>query len=202
MSRTPLMEAFRLAFRVGVLFSVGILCSMVLNPLQIQHRVTTLSMFTWWVAPCCGAAAVFIGLVYPCVDDCVGHGDSAILTDWTSVMRCLVVFLGINQASVSIPYSDDQHLALSLAAMSLGMWFLFDRTAYGFGLGISVAALATFVAQIFVFSDFYTYTHPDFLFVRSWLPAIFFCGGVTFGHLGRKLADVDLVPLNMHEKVE
>lgn len=35
-----------------------------------------------------------------------------------------------------------------------------------------------------------SYTHPDFLFVRSWLPSIFFSGGVTFGHLGRKLAQV------------
>lgn len=66
----------------------------------------------------------------------------------------LVAYLDCTNTQ-SIPYTDDKHLAMSLGAMAIGMWFLFDRTACGLGLGISVAALATVVAQVFVFSDFY-----------------------------------------------
>jgi len=32
------------------------------------------------------------------------------------------------------------------------------------------------------------YTAPDFLYVRSWLPCIFFSGGITMGNIGRQLA--------------
>ncbi|CAK7294914.1 Insulin-induced gene 1 protein [Vulpes lagopus] len=32
------------------------------------------------------------------------------------------------------------------------------------------------------------YTSPDFLYIRSWLPCIFFSGGVTVGNIGRQLA--------------
>lgn len=37
---------------------------------------------------------------------------------------------------------------------------------------------------------FFRYTSPDFLYVRSWLPCIFFSGGVTVGNIGRQLAMV------------
>ena len=38
----------------------------------------------------------------------------------------------------------------------------------------------------------YRYTEPDFLFVRSWLPCVFFSGGVTMGNIGRQLAAVSI----------
>lgn len=37
---------------------------------------------------------------------------------------------------------------------------------------------------------YFRYTEPDFLFVRSWLPCIFFSGGITMGNIGRQLAVV------------
>lgn len=42
------------------------------------------------------------------------------------------------------------------------------------------------------FTSFYflRYTSPDFLYIRSWLPCIFFSGGVTVGNIGRQLAMV------------
>ena len=39
------------------------------------------------------------------------------------------------------------------------------------------------------------YTEPDFLFVRSWLPCVFFSGGVTMGNIGRQLAAVSILSL-------
>lgn len=41
---------------------------------------------------------------------------------------------------------------------------------------------------------FFRYTSPDFLYIRSWLPCIFFSGGVTVGNIGRQLAMVIVVP--------
>lgn len=41
-----------------------------------------------------------------------------------------------------------------------------------------------------LYSLFLRYTSPDFLYVRSWLPCIFFSGGVTVGNIGRQLAMV------------
>lgn len=38
------------------------------------------------------------------------------------------------------------------------------------------------------FSFVRRYTSPDFLYIRSWLPCIFFSGGVTVGNIGRQLA--------------
>lgn len=40
------------------------------------------------------------------------------------------------------------------------------------------------------------YTSPDFLYVRSWLPCIFFSGGVTVGNIGRQLAMVKSASLD------
>lgn len=42
------------------------------------------------------------------------------------------------------------------------------------------------------------YTAPDFLYVRSWLPCIFFSGGITMGNIGRQLALVSIVPQFYH----
>ncbi|XP_036935205.1 insulin-induced gene 1 protein isoform X2 [Acanthopagrus latus] len=102
-------------------------------------------------------------------------------------MRCIAVFVGINHASVKLDCNQVQ-LSLTLAALSLGLWWTFDRSRSGFGLGITTAILATVFTQLLVYNGVYQYTSPDFLYVRSWLPCIFFSGGVTVGNIGRQLA--------------
>jgi Insulin-induced protein (INSIG) len=143
--------------------------------------------------------------------------------------------------------------------MSIGLWWLFDRSRSGFGLGIGIAILATLVSQLLVYNGIYRldtdydelvwateakfihllsimlltiqcceelllifschaafcwvlfvvgyemlinfmspicfcrYTAPDFLYVRSWLPCIFFSGGITMGNIGRQLALVRII---------
>jgi hypothetical protein len=75
--------------------------------------------------------------------------------------------------------------------MSIGLWWLFDRSRSGFGLGVGIAILATLVTQLLVYNGIYRYTAPDFIYVRSWLPCIFFSGGITMGNIGRQLALYD-----------
>ncbi|XP_005089234.1 insulin-induced gene 2 protein isoform X2 [Aplysia californica] len=181
--------------RGSVLFSIGVFFALVLNLLQIQRQVTVFppevlaSLFSsaWWIPPSCGTAAAVIGLLYPCLDEKLGE-ELMYKREWSSVMRCVAVFVGINHASAKIDFANNIQLSVSLAAMSIGLWWLFDRSRSGFGLGVGIAVLATFVTQLLVYNDVYRYTEPDFLFVRSWLPCVFFSGGVTMGNIGRQLA--------------
>lgn len=85
-------------------------------------------------------------------------------------------------------FANNVQLSLTLAALSLGLWWTFDRSRSGLGLGITIAFLATLITQLLVYNGVYQYTSPDFLYIRSWLPCIFFSGGVTVGNIGRQLA--------------
>ncbi|XP_062235097.1 insulin-induced gene 1 protein [Platichthys flesus] len=178
-----------------VLFTVGVFLALVLNLLQIQRHVTlfpeevlaTLFSSAWWIPPCCGTGAAVVGLLYPCLDSHLGEPHK-FKREWASVMRCIAVFVGINHASVKLDFDNNVQLSLTLAALSLGLWWTFDRSRSGFGLGITTAFLATVFTQLLVYNGVYQYTSPDFLYVRSWLPCIFFSGGVTVGNIGRQLA--------------
>ncbi|NWS93710.1 INSI1 protein, partial [Mionectes macconnelli] len=89
-----------------------------------------------------------------------------------------------------LDFANNVQLSLTLAALSLGLWWTFDRSRSGLGLGITIAFVATLITQFLVYNGVYQYTSPDFLYIRSWLPCIFFSGGVTVGNIGRQLAMV------------
>ncbi|EFB17804.1 hypothetical protein PANDA_015700 [Ailuropoda melanoleuca] len=132
-------------------------------------------------------AHAVVGLLYPCIDSRLGEPHK-FKREWASVMRCVAVFVGINHASAKLDFANNVQLSLTLAALSLGLWWTFDRSRSGLGLGITVAFLATVITQLLVYNGVYQYTSPDFLYIRSWLPCIFFSGGVTVGNIGRQLA--------------
>ncbi|OQV25940.1 Insulin-induced gene 2 [Hypsibius exemplaris] len=184
-----------LTVRALVLFIVGILFALVLNLLQVQRRVTLFppevltSLFSsaWWIPPWVGAGSAFIGIIYPFVDKKLGK-PHRFKREWSSVMRCIAVFVGINHASAKIAFANNLQLSITLGAMSVGLWWLFDRSRSGFGLGVAIAVLSTCATQILVYNGIFQYSEPDFLYVRSWIPCIFFSGGITIGSLGRQLA--------------
>jgi hypothetical protein len=183
--------------RGSVLFIIGVFFALVLNLLQVQRQVTLFpdvidNVFSsaWWVPPSCGTAAAVIGLLYPYLDGVLGESRDN-KQEWSSVMRCIAVFVGINHASAKIDFANNLQLSLTLTAMSIGLWWLFDRSRSGFGLGVGIAILATLVTQLLVYNGIYRYTAPDFIYVRSWLPCIFFSGGITMGNIGRQLALYD-----------
>lgn len=188
-------RGMNLVIRGIVLFFIGVFLALVLNLLQIQRNVTLFppdvitSIFSsaWWVPPCCGTASAVIGLLYPCMDRHLGEPHK-FKREWSSVMRCVAVFVGINHASAKVDFANNIQLSLTLAALSIGLWWTFDRSRSGFGLGVGIAFLATLVSQFLVYNGVYQYTSPDFLYVRSWLPCIFFAGGITMGNIGRQLA--------------
>ncbi|GAV08592.1 hypothetical protein RvY_18257 [Ramazzottius varieornatus] len=184
--------------RAVVLFIVGVLFALVLNLLQVQRRVTLFppevlaSLFSsaWWIPPCCGIASACIGIAYPYMDEKLGKAHR-FKREWSCVMRCIAVFVGINHASAKIAFANNLQLSITLGAMSIGLWWLFDRSRSGFMLGLAIAFFATFVTQVLVYNDMFQYSEPDFLYIRSWIPCIFFSGGITIGSLGRQLAYVE-----------
>jgi len=54
-----------------------------------------------------------------------------------------------------IDFANNMQLSLTLAALSIGLWWLFDRSRSGFGLGVGIAVLATFVTQLLVYNGVY-----------------------------------------------
>uniref|UniRef100_A0A8C2N3K4 Insulin-induced gene protein n=1 Tax=Cricetulus griseus TaxID=10029 RepID=A0A8C2N3K4_CRIGR len=170
-----------------VLFSFGVVLALVLNLLQIQRNVTlfpvkviaTIFSSAWWVPPCCGTAAGY----------CRHLGEPhKFKRKWASIMHCIAMFVGINHASAKLDFANNVQLSLTLAALSLGLWWTFDLSRSGLGLGITIAFLATLITQFLMYNGVYQYTSPDFLYIRSWLPYIFFSGGVTVGNIGPQLA--------------
>ncbi|XP_069791326.1 insulin-induced gene 2 protein isoform X1 [Narcine bancroftii] len=155
-------QNMNLFVRGVVLFSIGVFLALVLNLLQIQRNVTLFppdviaSIFSsaWWVPPCCGTASAVIGLLYPCIDSHLGEPHK-FKREWSSVMRCVAVFVGINHASAKVDFANNMQLSLTLAALSIGLWWTFDRSRSGFGLGIGIAFLATLVTQLLVYNGVY-----------------------------------------------
>ncbi|XP_061122130.1 insulin-induced gene 1 protein isoform X2 [Syngnathus typhle] len=155
-------RTFNLIRRGLVLFAVGVILALVLNLLQIQRNVTlfpeevmsTLFSSAWWIPPCCGTGAAVVGLLYPCLDSHLGEPHK-FKREWASVMRCIAVFVGINHASVKLDIDNSVQLSLTLAALSLGLWWTFDRSRSGFGLGVTTAFLATVFTQLLVYNGVY-----------------------------------------------
>eukprot|EP01137_Pigoraptor_chileana_P016247 Opistho-2@72923 len=181
-------------WRIGVLFGAGVFLSVLFNLLQTQHHVTQfppdvarILSSAWWIPVACGYATVLVGLAYPAVDAWLGQPHT-FKRDWSSVMRCVGVFIGINYASAKLPFSTNVQLSCMLALMAIGLWWLFDRTIRGFALSLIVAACSTISVQLIVYFGLFRYTQPDFVGVRSWIPCVFFAAGVTFGCIGRQLA--------------
>ena len=52
----------------------------------------------WWIPIITGVFACIVGLLYPCVDSKLGE-PHYFRRDWNSVVRCIVVFVGINHFS-------------------------------------------------------------------------------------------------------
>lgn len=181
-----------------VLFVIGSLFAFVLNLLQAQRKVTLfphlLNDFLsaqWWFPPCCGSAAVIVGLLLPYFDRLFCGKQKQL--EWASVMRCVAVFIGINHACAKINFSSDLQLSLVLGAMSIGLWWLFDRSGSGFVISICLATVATFFTQLFIYNNIFRYTSTSRdVLVQTCLPCIFFSAGVTIGNIGRLLAISDI----------
>ncbi|NWS11793.1 INSI1 protein, partial [Pachyramphus minor] len=197
-SSSTLNWSQHLVQRSVVLFVVGAFMALVLNLLQIQRNVTlfpdevisTLFSSAWWVPPCCGTAA---GELLTSTRFFGNHAHFQFefsLVQFQQQEVCKLQRIVLNIFFQKLDFANNVQLSLTLAALSLGLWWTFDRSRSGLGLGITIAFVATLITQFLVYNGVYQYTSPDFLYIRSWLPCIFFSGGVTVGNIGRQLAMV------------
>lgn len=192
--------------RALCLFIVGISISCVLNVMlilpELRRKVVyerdlleRLYATMWWFAPSCGLASSLIGLIYPCMDSRLGKPHH-LRTEWSSVVRCSAVFIGIIHAVVKLRFESDIHLFITVAAFSILLWWYFDRSKNGFGLALFVAIFATtsvwFLGSHSVYSLFFS--EKMALVNQLWVPCLFFSGGITVGKIGRQLALLEYVP--------
>lgn len=54
-----------------------------------------------------------------------------------------------------LDFANNIQLSLTLAALSLGLWWTFDRSRSGLGLGITIAFVATLITQFLVYNGVY-----------------------------------------------
>lgn len=61
----------------------------------------------------------------------------------------------LNSHRQKLDFANNVQLSLTLAALSLGLWWTFDRSRSGLGLGITIAFLATLITQLLVYNGVY-----------------------------------------------
>ncbi|KAI7821572.1 insulin-induced protein-domain-containing protein [Gamsiella multidivaricata] len=191
--------------RALILFMLGFMFSLVIDHLQTQHNLIQYPRnahhYLWdtasWLPPTCGLSAVLIGTFYPLGDylwwgQRVKQGNQ----DWSSVMRCFGGFIGVNYAASRLPWTSSLQVSCTLALISVGLWFWFDRTFHGFMISLTVASIGTLVAYFLVLNGWYSFTRADFYGVGSWMPCILYSSSVCFGSIGRQL---DVVPATWYD---
>lgn len=100
------------AFFAMVLFMFSVLPEARRKRIQALDIGIIANLFStvWWIAPSSGTAAAVVGIIYPCSDIRLGKPHK-LEREWSSVAKCVVLFLGISHAcAVSFPPSGSVFL--------------------------------------------------------------------------------------------
>lgn len=87
------------AFFAMVLFMFSVLPEARRKRIQALDFGIIANLFSavWWIAPSSGTAAALVGIIYPCTDIRLGKPHK-LEREWSSVAKCVVLFLGISHA--------------------------------------------------------------------------------------------------------
>lgn len=83
------------------------------------------------------------------------HSLSSRPTPVFSGNRCFGGFIGVNYAASKLPWTSSLQVSCTLALISVGLWFWFDRTFHGFMISFTVASFGTMVAYMLVLHGWY-----------------------------------------------
>lgn len=139
-----------------------------------------------WVTLSCGLGAIMIGLCYPLADTYFSSQPHVQISAST-LIRQLIIFVGLILASVKFPFENNVDMAWTLAFIALLVWWIGDRSKIGLAISLMHTLGGTFFVQSLALLGFYRYTDADFVGVRSWMPALIFAGSVACGNLARIL---------------
>ncbi|KAL5964391.1 Insulin-induced gene 2 protein [Taenia solium] len=135
---------------------------------------------------CCGLLSVACGLTSPRLYHNLKLSNPY-EPEWSSIMRCVIFFMGISHASAKLDIMSISQLFLTSFCFAIGIWWIFDRSVSGILTGFLMSLLGTGICL--VLGD-QTIRSIDPL-LTSWLPCIFFAGGITTSLVGRQLAKSD-----------
>lgn len=139
--------------------------------------------------------AVVIGGCYPLADRYFSS-QPHVQISLSTLIRQLIIFVGLILASVKFPFENNMEMAWTLAFIALLVWWIGDRSKIGLAISLMHMLGGTFFVQSLALLGFYHYTDADFAGVRSWLPALIFAGSVACGNLARILS-LDRSPLDV-----
>ncbi|KAF6780408.1 hypothetical protein AHF37_00173 [Paragonimus kellicotti] len=139
-----------MVFRGFFLFGVGVFFFWICDALQKvrggivdpDSSIFDLINLHVWVPIGCGFASVIVGLLSPFIDFKLGLSD-VYKEEWSSVLRCVAVFFGLNHATARMDFASYFQLATIVLSLSFGLWWIFDRSSVGLGCGMTVALIAT-----------------------------------------------------------
>ncbi|KAF7257370.1 hypothetical protein EG68_05307 [Paragonimus skrjabini miyazakii] len=186
-----------MVFRGLFLFGVGVFFFWICDALQKvrggiidpDSSIFDLINLHVWVPIGCGFASVIVGLLSPFIDFKLGLSD-VYKEEWSSVLRCVAVFFGLNHATARMDFASYFQLATIVLSLSFGLWWIFDRSSVGLGCGVTVALIATTLGLSFARRHLLRFSHPT---IAVWAPCLFFSGGVTVVLVGRQLAKPDIL---------
>ncbi|KAI9322999.1 insulin-induced protein family, partial [Obelidium mucronatum] len=136
-----------------------------------------------------GLAGSLIGNVFPLVDRYLGFKPKKKSRELSAVVRLLGGVMGVNYAISRLQWMDHSQATGAITLLSLGLWFIFDRTLHGFGVSVLFALVGTAFGVVLVSHGLYTFASPDFLGIRAWFPCVLFLSAVCFGAIGRLMTD-------------
>ncbi|VDD83446.1 unnamed protein product [Mesocestoides corti] len=145
--------------------------------LQVIHTVKSYNFLV-----VCGLASP---LLYPNL-----RVPNAYEAEWTSIMRCVLFFVGISHATAKLNFVSNSQLLFTSLSFAIGIWWLFDRSAAGAAIGVLISLLGT--TSCFLLGDQIIINSVDPL-LSLWFPCIFFSGGITASLVGRQLAKSDVL---------
>ena len=139
----------------------------------------------WWVPFLFGGAGVAVGLSHLDLDLRLGK-DYLDLT-WVHVAFGMASFAAIYFISGFLKIDETRKVVL-LYTLAFLVWYIYDKTYSGLLLALVTAVLGTFSEISLIAADWFYYTHPDFLGVPYWLPALYVAASVAVGNFARKMS--------------
>ena len=91
--------------------------------------------------------SVACGLASPCLYHNLKI-PNAYEAEWSSIMRCVIFFMGISHATAKLDIISISQLLLTSLCFAIGIWWIFDRSVSGILIGSLISLLGTCICLL------------------------------------------------------